>query len=45
MEQMWNAYRIFVRKPRGESQVGRRRRRGEDNIELDFRETGYKDGR
>jgi hypothetical protein len=35
-----NAYRILVGKPEGKRPVGRPRRRCEDNIKMDLRETG-----
>jgi hypothetical protein len=35
-----NAYRILVRKPEGKRPLGRPRRRWEDNIKMDLRETG-----
>jgi hypothetical protein len=31
-----NAYRVLVRNPEGRRQLGRLRRRWEDNIKLDF---------
>jgi hypothetical protein len=34
-----NTYKILVGKPEGKRPVGRHRRRWEDNIEVDFRET------
>jgi hypothetical protein len=33
-----NAYRIYVGKPEGKRPLGRPRRRGADNIEIDLRE-------
>jgi hypothetical protein len=36
-----NAYRLLVGKPEGKRPLGRPRRRWVDNIELDFRETGW----
>jgi transcription termination factor 2 len=36
-----NAYRILVGKPEGKRPLGRHRRRWEDNIRLDLRETGW----
>jgi hypothetical protein len=33
-------YRVLVGRPEGRRPLGRRRRRWEDNIKLDFRETG-----
>jgi hypothetical protein len=38
-----NAYRILVRKPEGKRPGGRPRRRWENNIEMDLRETGWGD--
>jgi hypothetical protein len=41
---MWekrNAYGILVGKPEGKSPLGRPRRRWNDNIRMDFRETGW----
>jgi hypothetical protein len=35
-----NAYRIFVGKPEGKRPLGRPRRRWEDNIKMELRETG-----
>ena len=37
---MWSgeAYRVLVRKPEGNRTLGRRRRRWEDNINMDFQE-------
>jgi hypothetical protein len=35
-----NAYRKFVGKPEGKRQLGRHRRRWEDNIKMDRREDG-----
>jgi hypothetical protein len=40
---MWeitNAYTILVGKPEGKRPLGRLRRRWEDNIKMDLRETG-----
>ena len=34
------AYRVLVRKPEGRRQLGRHRRRWEDNIKMDLREVG-----
>jgi hypothetical protein len=36
-----NAYRILVGKPDGKRQLGRPRRRWEDNIRMDYREIGW----
>jgi hypothetical protein len=36
-----NVYRILVRNPGGERPLGRPKSRGEDNINLDLRETGW----
>jgi hypothetical protein len=36
-----NAYRIFVEKFEGKRPVGRSRRRWQDNIRIDLRETGW----
>jgi hypothetical protein len=36
-----NAYRILVGKPEGKGQLGRPRRRSEDNIRMDLREIGW----
>jgi hypothetical protein len=35
------AYRALVRKPEGRRQLGRPRRRWEDNIKMDLREVGW----
>jgi hypothetical protein len=40
MEEVRNAYRIFVGKPEGKRPLGRLRRRWEDNIKMELRETG-----
>jgi hypothetical protein len=37
------AYRILLRKTEGKRPLGRPRRRWEDNIEMDIRETGSGD--
>jgi hypothetical protein len=37
------AYRILVGRPEGRRQLGRPRRRWEDNIKMDIREVGWKD--
>jgi hypothetical protein len=34
-------YRVLVGKPEGKRPLGRPRRRGEDNIEIDLQEVGY----
>jgi hypothetical protein len=39
-EERRNAYRILVGKPEGKRPLGRHRRRWEDNIRMDLRETG-----
>jgi hypothetical protein len=36
-----NAYRILMGKPEGKRPLGRPRRRWEDNIKMDLRETGW----
>jgi hypothetical protein len=36
-----NSYRILVGKPEGERPLGRPRRRWEDTIKMDLRETGW----
>jgi hypothetical protein len=41
MGEMRNAYRIFVKKPEGNSPLGRPRRRWVDNIKMDLEETGW----
>jgi hypothetical protein len=43
MEEMRNAYKIFVEKPEWKKSLGRLRRRWEDNIRMDVREVGWKD--
>jgi hypothetical protein len=40
MGEMRNAYKILVGKPEGKGTLGRHRRRWEDNIKMDLRETG-----
>jgi hypothetical protein len=35
-----SVYRVWVGRPEGKIPLGRRRRRWEDNIEVDLRETG-----
>jgi hypothetical protein len=37
-------YRVLVGRPKGKRQLGRRRRRWEDNIKLDLREIGIDGG-
>jgi hypothetical protein len=37
----WYAYRILVGKLEGKRQIGRSRRRWEDNIKLNLREMGW----
>jgi hypothetical protein len=41
MGEMRNAYTIFVGKPEGNSRLGRRMGRWEDNIRMDLREIGW----
>jgi hypothetical protein len=41
MEEMRNAYNIFVGKPEGERPLSRPRRRWEDNIGMGRREIGW----
>jgi len=41
MGAMRNAYNILARKPEGKSPLGRHRRRWEDNIKIDLRETEW----
>jgi hypothetical protein len=36
-----NAYKILVGKPEGKRQLGRPRRRWDDNIQTDIKETGH----
>jgi hypothetical protein len=36
-----NVYRLLVRKPEGKRPLGRPRRRGIDNIKMDFLEVGF----
>jgi hypothetical protein len=38
---MKNAYKILVGKPEGKRPLGRHRRRWEDNIRMDVKETGW----
>jgi hypothetical protein len=37
----WNIYSILVVKPEGKRSRGRPRRKWEDNIKIDLRETGW----
>jgi hypothetical protein len=39
-----NAYNILIGKPEGKIPLGRHRRRWEDNIRMDVRETGWEFG-
>jgi hypothetical protein len=39
MEEKRNAYRVLVGKPEGKRQLGRPRKRWEDNLEVDLKET------
>jgi hypothetical protein len=41
MRQMRNAYKISVRASEGKRPLGRPGRRWEDNIKINFRETGF----
>jgi hypothetical protein len=41
MGEMGNEYKILVGKPVGKRQLGRLRRRWEDNIRMDLREIGW----
>jgi hypothetical protein len=41
MEGMINAHEILVGKPEGKIRLPRHRRRWEDNITMDLRETGF----
>jgi hypothetical protein len=41
---MRNAYTILIRKPDWKRPIGRLRRRWEDNIKMDLRETEREDG-
>jgi hypothetical protein len=43
MGEVRGAYNIFVGKPEGRRPLGRPRRRWEDNIKMDLRETGFGD--
>jgi len=44
MRNMRNAYTILIRKPDWKRPIGRLRRRWEDNIKMDLRETEREDG-
>jgi hypothetical protein len=44
MREVRGAYRVLVGRPEGKRPLGRPRRRWEDNIRMDLRETGI-DGR
>jgi hypothetical protein len=35
-----NTYKVLIRKPEGKIPIGRSRRRWEDNVGMDLRETG-----
>jgi hypothetical protein len=41
MEEIRSAYKILVGKSEGKRPLGRPRRRSEDNIKMDLRETGF----
>jgi hypothetical protein len=41
MEEGRNVYRVLVGKPEGKRPLGRPRRRWEDGIKMDLRETGW----
>jgi hypothetical protein len=43
MEEVRGAYTILVGRPEGRRPLGRPRRRWEDNIKMDIRETGFWD--
>jgi hypothetical protein len=43
MAEVRGAYNILVGKPEGRRALGRLRRRWEDNIKMDLRETGFGD--
>jgi hypothetical protein len=43
MGEVRGAYNILVRRPEGRRPLGRPRRRCEDNIKMDLRETGFGD--
>jgi hypothetical protein len=43
MGEVRGAYNILVGRPEGRRPLGRRRRRWEDNIEMDLREIGFGD--
>jgi hypothetical protein len=40
-EEPHNMYEILVGKPQGKKQLGRPRRRWEDNVQMDLREIGW----
>jgi hypothetical protein len=42
MGEKTEAYRVFVAKPEANRPLGRSRRRWEDNIKIDFKETGLR---
>jgi hypothetical protein len=42
MEEMRDAYRVFVGKPEGKRPLGRPRRMLEDNIKMDLKERGWR---
>jgi hypothetical protein len=41
MGEMRNAYKILVEKPEGKKPLGRHRRRWEENIKMEVKETGF----
>jgi hypothetical protein len=41
MDDMRNTYRILVRKPEGQGQLGRLSHSCEDNIQMGLKETGH----
>jgi hypothetical protein len=43
MREMRNSYKILVQKPDGKRQLGRPRRRREDNIRIDLRQMQWGD--
>jgi hypothetical protein len=43
MVEKWNAYRLWVGKPKGRTPLGRPRRRWVDNIRMDLVEMGWGD--
>jgi hypothetical protein len=43
MEEVTGACNILVQRPEGRRPLGRPRRRWEDNIKMDLRETGFGD--